>query len=54
MDSRFVQIIPATGKEGHIDALYALDANGNIWWGVVSGGGDRLSIEWSMADSQRK
>lgn len=46
MDNRFVQIISATNSEGHVHALYALDAQGNIWWGPVQPG-RQLSIEWS-------
>jgi hypothetical protein len=54
MDNKFVQIIPANNDGGHVHSLYALDSQGNVWWGVVSPGHDTLSIEWKMTRSERK
>jgi hypothetical protein len=51
MENRFVQIVPANTVDNNVNTLFGLDAQGEIWWGVVLPG---VSIEWTKVRSERK
>jgi hypothetical protein len=51
---KIMQLVPVGGvDDGHPEAFYGLDLNGNIWYGELIPGAP-MAIRWGRVDEQHE